>query len=505
MSERKDLLIELGCEELPARLIEDQLQQLANGLGQRLKDAGLIDNSSPDTLATPRRLAVRFHDVLDRQADRELERKGPAAQVALDADGNPTKAAEGFARSVGKRFDELDWLENEQGRWLYCKVKELGAPLAELLGPMLEATVRDMAGARSMRWSDRSDRFLRPIRWLTILHGETVVPLELFGLTADRLTQGHRIHGPGKHAIASAADYEQVLENAFVLVDLDRRRDRIAEQVAKLAESAELRVDDNPDLLSENVGLTEWPVAVMGSFDAEFLEVPEEALISSMQQHQKCFPVRQSDGRLAARFIAIANIESRDVPAMVSGFERVIRPRLADARFFWDQDRKSSLNDRRARLDDILFQEKLGSTGDKSRRLSELSTHLADDLGADANRVGRAAELCKCDLVSEMVGEFPELQGIMGRYYALADGEPDAIAQAIEQHYMPRQAGAELPSTPEGQVLALADRLDSIVGLFAAGKKPKGSKDPFALRRAALGVIRILEDSATALTLKSVV
>jgi len=508
--DRHPLLIELGCEELPARLIESQVKQLAKGIGDRLADAGMIDAgtndaSQPDIYATPRRLAVCFKDVLERQADRELERKGPAAKVALDAEGQPTKAAQGFARSVGKRFEDLDWLENEKGRWLYCKVQEAGSSLNEILGPILEATVRDMAGARSMRWSNQSDRFLRPIRWLTVLHGGAVVPIRLAGLIAGRITQGHRIHATGPHEITNASDYEQVLENACVLVNMDRRRKRISEQIQALVVDDNLSVDDNPALLSENVGLTEWPLAVMGSFDPEFLDVPEEALVSSMQQHQKCFPVRTDNGRLAARFIAIANIESIDKATMTAGFERVIRPRLADAQFFWNQDRKRSLEDRRPRLDNILFQEKLGSVGDKVRRLERIGAQLAASLNADPAQVQRAAQLCKCDLVTEMVGEFPELQGIMGRYFGLNDGEPKTVASAIEAHYMPRQAGAELPQDPEGQALAVADRLDSIVGLFAAGKQPKGSKDPFALRRAALGVIRILEASKTSLMLDKIV
>ncbi|AKS40397.1 glycine--tRNA ligase subunit beta [Wenzhouxiangella marina] len=506
MSTRADLLIELGCEELPARSIDQQLDLLCDGLQRRLVDAGLMDEGAAIArLATPRRLAVRFSQVLDRQADRELERKGPAENVALDADGKPSKAAEGFARSLGKSFEELDWLETDQGRWLYARITEPGKALDELLGPMLEETVKAMAGARSMRWSDLDERFLRPVRWLCVLHGERAIPLSLFGLSAGRRTQGHRIHGPGWHELASASDYERVLEAAHVVADRDRRRERIASQVSTLADKAGMRVDDNPDLLDENVGLTEWPVAVMGSFDEAFLEVPEEALISSMQQHQKCFPVRNVDGSLAPRFIAIANIESKDETAMIAGFERVIRPRLSDARFFWDQDRKQRLADRASRLDDVLFQEKLGSTGDKAARLGQLGRRLAESLAADPEQVARAASLCKCDLLTEMVGEFPELQGIMGRYYALADGENDAVAMAIEEHYMPRQAGAELPGTPAGQALALADRLDTVVGIFAAGKKPKGGKDPFALRRAALGIVRILEDSNCGLSLAEAV
>ena len=503
--QRKDLLIELGCEELPARLLEGQLDQLAKGVGQRLVDAGLIESAIPDRFATPRRLAVRFKHALERQPDRILKRTGPAENVALDTDGQPTRAAEGFARSVGKSFDELEWLDGDQGRRLFCTMEEKGAALDELLGSILEDTVRDLASARSMRWSDRSERFLRPIRWLIVLHGDRVIPLTLAGLNAGRLTQGHRIHSPGQHEIASADNYVQVLEGAHVLVDLSARRARISQQIDKLATTSELAADNNPELLSENVGLTEWPVAVLGSFDPAFLEVPEEALISSMQQHQKCFPLRQSDGRLTAKFIAIANIESEDVNAMTAGFERVIRPRLSDARFFWDQDRKVTLGKRRSRLDDILYEDALGSIGDKSTRLKQLASELSPKLGADAQAAARAAELCKCDLVTEMVGEFPELQGIMGAYYALADGESETVARAIEQHYMPRQAGADLPDSPEGQTLALADRLDSIVGLFAAGKKPKGSKDPFALRRAALGVVRILDQCKTALSLDSAV
>ncbi len=502
MSGAANLLIELGCEELPARLIDSQLQLLADGLEQRLVEAGLVESGTERVrLATPRRLAVRFSAVLFRQADRELERKGPAENVAFDADGKPTRAAEGFARSVGKSVAELDRLETDQGRWLYAKITEAGRSAAELLEPMLDETVRAMAGARSMRWSDRSERFLRPVRWLTVIHGTEVLPIKAFGLSAGRETFGHRIHAPGGHELASADDYESVLKQAFVIADPAERRKRIAEQLAGLVKQGGLNVDDNPELVDENAGLTEWPVAVIGDFDEAFLEVPEEALISSMQQHQKCFPLRLADGRLANRFVAIANIDSRNPEAMIAGFERVIRPRLSDARFFWSQDRKTRLEDRRAHLDNVLFQEKLGSTGDKVRRLTQLGRTLAPALGADPDSVARAAQLCKCDLLTEMVGEFPELQGTMGKYYALADGEPEAIARAIEEHYLPRQAGGDLPASVIGQTLALADRLDTVVGIFAAGKKPKGGKDPFALRRAALGIIRVLAESNSDLSL----
>jgi len=506
MSERQELLIELGCEELPARLLASQVKSLADGLGKRLGDAGLIEaDARIERFATPRRLAVRIDAVLKRQPDREIERKGPSEAAAFDAEGQPTRAALGFARSVGRPVDELTRLETEQGRWLLARITETGKGLAELLPGMLKETVAEMVGARSMRWSDRSDRFLRPVRWLVVLHGRDVVPLSLFGLAADRVTQGHRVHGSGDHSIADADAYETVLESAFVVADRAARAARIRGQVESIAGQAGLTPVMPETLLEENAGLTEWPVSVVGSFDPAFLEVPEEALISSMQQHQKCFPLRRPDGALADRFIAVANIDSRDPAAMTAGFERVIRPRLADARFFFEQDSQIDLDDARRRLDAILFQEKLGSVGDKVERLETLVERLAPALDADAAVCRRAAYLCKTDLVSDMVGEFPELQGTMGRHYARIHGEKEAVASAIESHYLPRHASDNLPEDAAGQTLALADRLDTIVGIFAAGKVPKSGKDPFALRRAALAVVRLLERNGTTLTLRGAV
>jgi glycyl-tRNA synthetase beta chain len=496
MNDRADLLIELGCEELPARLLSDQSRLLGQGLAGRLAEAGLIETSDDyRLLATPRRLAVQMPAVLSRQADRKLERKGPALNVAFDADGKPTRAAEGFARSVGRTVEELDRLETDQGAWLYAEVTEPGRSLADLLPELLEQTIREMAGARSMRWSDRQERFLRPVRWLLVLHGNEVLDIEAFGLKAGRITQGHRVHAAGGHEVPTAEEYEQVLAQAHVVVDGQARNDRIRSQVEALIDQAGYQSELDESLLDENAGLTEWPVAVIGEFDEDFLQVPEEALISSMQQHQKCFPLRNPDGTLANRFVAVANIDSNDPAAMIAGFERVIRPRLADARFFWQQDCKITLDERRSRLDEVLFQEKLGSVGAKIRRLETLVGQLAPALKADPETTARAAALCKSDLVTEMVGEFPELQGIMGGHYARVNGESDEVAVAIASHYQPRQSGDALPTDPAGQTLALADRLDTLIGIFAAGKKPKGGKDPFALRRAGLGIIRILEQS----------
>jgi len=490
------LLIELGCEELPARALRAQVDLLAKGLERRLDEAGLLGKHATTTaLVSPRRLAVLVEDTLPRQPDRTQERKGPAESAAFDAEGNPTKAAEGFARSVGVAVGELERLENDQGRWLFARVEQPGRALAELLPDMLSATVREMAGARSMRWSNRDERFLRPVRWLVALHGEDIVPVSLFGLEAGRTTRGHRVHAPGRHEIGAADEYEQVVERARVIARFNRRRALVAEQVESAAAGAGLATEADEALLDEVAGLVEWPVAVVGSFDPAFLAVPPEALVSSMREHQKSFPLFSADGTLAPKFIAVANLESSDTALMVHGFERVIRPRLADARFFYDQDRQQRLEQRRPRLDDMLFQERLGSIGDKARRLAKLAASIAPDFKADPDLCERAAALCKCDLVTEMVGEFPELQGTMGRYYAAADGEPAEVAEAIESHYLPRHAGDELPADPVGRALAVADRLDSLVGVFAAGKKPTGGKDPFALRRSALAVVRILESS----------
>ena len=507
------LLLELGCEELPARQLRKQAELLLNGLSKQLIEGGLSDASVQRRwLATPRRLAVLIEGVQSRQADRVLERKGPAEKAAFDDQGQPTQAALGFARSVGMTVDELDRLENEQGRWLFAKVHQPGKHLDELLPGWLEATVRDMAGARSMRWSDRSDKFLRPVRWIVALHGDRPVSLTLFGLEAGRETLGHRVHAPGKHLIERAEDYESVLERAFVRADFGRRRDEIFKRVraiehqlglsvdSKSAEAVETGTEDhdfadktNRELLDEVCGLIEWPVATVGSFDPDFLDVPAEALVSAMREHQKCFALYEPSGRLAPKFITIANLESTEPETMTHGFERVIRPRLADAQFFYQQDLKQPLASRLETLKMSVFHPQLGSLFDKTQRVIHLADALTDTFGAEAETCRRAAELAKCDLMTQMVGEFPELQGTMGRYYAEADNEAETVATAVESHYLPRYAGDRLPEDVAGRVLAVADRLDTLVGIFAAGQKPKGSKDPFALRRAALAVVRILD------------
>lgn len=491
-----DLLIELGCEELPPKSLTKLGQTLFTGFSSQLKKAGLTFNiEASHAFYTPRRLALLISAVAEKQPDQITERKGPALSAAFDAENKPTPAASGFARSVGKNVDELETLKTDAGEWLYCRVEKPGQALEDLLYPMLEKALAALPVAKPMRWAANDFSFIRPVHWLVVMHGSRVLNGSLFGLNAGNSTRGHRVHSPGPHEITTAGDYEGVLEAACVVVDQDKRQEMIKDQAITLGDSAGGRALIDDSLLAEVTNLVEWPRSICGSFDSEFLSVPAEALIASMQDHQKFFPVVNIDsGELMNRFIAVANLESLDFDAVCKGFERVIRPRLSDARFFWDQDNKSSIESWVKQLDSIVFQNALGSVGDKSRRIATISQKLAEETGFDPGDAKRAASLCKCDLVSQMVGEFPELQGIMGRYYALQSGETNEVAQAIGDHYLPAFSGDNLATQATGKIVALADRLDTLTGIFASGLKPTGNKDPFALRRAALGVIRILLD-----------
>jgi len=491
-----DLLIELGCEELPPKSLPGLGKALFSGFSAQLEKAGIsFDASASRVFYTPRRLSLLMTAVASRQPHQVLERKGPAVAAAFDADGQPTPAASGFARSVGKSVDELETLKTDKGEWLFCRVEKAGENLGTLLFPMLEKALAGLPVAKPMRWASNDFSFIRPVHWLVALYGADVINGSLFGLQAGNTTRGHRIHSPGPHTIDSAANYEQVLESAYVLADQHKRKQMIELQALELGKSAGGQALIDPDLLNEVSNLVEWPRSVVGSFDAEFLDVPSEALIASMQDHQKFFPILDKDGeRLLAQFITVANLESKNVEAVRKGFERVIRPRLADARFFWDQDNKTDIDSWLPLLDNIVFQKDLGSIGDKSRRMSIISKTIAEETSVDSSASQRVASLCKCDLVSHMVGEFPELQGTMGRYYADRSGESAEVAQAIGDHYQPAFSGDRLPATAIGKVVALADRLDTLTGIFATGLKPSGNKDPFALRRAALGLTRILLD-----------
>lgn len=501
-----DLLIELGCEELPPKSLPKLGKALFDGFSSELKKAELaFDAVSSRVYYTPRRLTLMMAGVAARQPDQVLERKGPAVSSAFDADMQPTPAALGFARSVSRSVEELDTLKTEQGEWLYCKVEKPGQALTSMLFPMLEKALAALPVAKPMRWASNDFSFIRPVHWLVAIHGTNVCEGSLFGLSAGNMTRGHRIHSPGPHKIPSATDYERVLETACVIVDQDKRRSLIEEQAIALGESAGGKALINKNLLEEVSNLVEWPRSICGSFDPKFLEVPAEALIASMQDHQKFFPVINIEtGGLLDRFITVANLESLDFDAVREGFERVIRPRLADARFFWDQDNKSPIEAWLPQLDSIVFQKTLGSVGDKSKRIANISVKIAEVTNVDPDVCQRAALLSKCDLVSHMVGEFPELQGIMGRYYAAKSGEKSTVAEAIGEHYLPAYSGDRLPPSVAGKVVALADRLDTLTGIFATGLKPSGNKDPFALRRAALGLIRILLDAELAIKLDKV-
>jgi len=488
----RDLLIELGTEELPPKALQTLSRSLLDGLLQRLEEAGLAPQSS-QAFATPRRLALRLSALPERQQDREVEKRGPALAAAFDAQGKPTRAAEGFARSCGVSVDQLQRRKTDKGEWLYFVQQQAGQALSDLLPEMLESALDALPIPKRMRWGDGDAEFVRPIHWLVMLLDDRVVPARVLGLESGRETRGHRFHAPQAIALADASEYETRLESeGRVVPGFAARRERIREQVE--AEAArlggELRIDDA--LLDEVTALVEWPVAVSGRFDEGFLEVPAEALVMTMQDNQKYFALFDDQGGLLPRFITVANIESRDPQQVVHGNERVIRPRFADARFFYDQDRKTPLSARLQSLETVVFQQQLGSLADKTLRIRRLAGAVADAAGADRLLAERAAELCKCDLMTDMVGEFPKLQGVMGRYYALHDGEPEEVALAIEQHYWPRHAGDATPRVAAGQCVALADRVDTLLGIFAIGQKPSGVKDPFGLRRAALGVIRII-------------
>ncbi|WP_110673702.1 glycine--tRNA ligase subunit beta [Salinicola sp. RZ23] len=484
------LLIELGVEELPPGALRDLAQALRDGVSKGLAEAE-VPMGSATALASPRRLAVRIEALADKQPDREVEKRGPALAAAFK-DGQPTKAAEGFARSCGVSVDELIHLETDKGTWLGYREQQQGESIDALLPAIVASAVNALPVPKNMRWGASRIEFSRPVHWLVLLYGDRVVDAEVLGLSAGRTTRGHRFHAPDAFDLAHADDYQAALENAYVLVDMDRRRARIREQVLAEAEVHDGQAVIDDALLEEVNGLVEWPVALTGSFDERFLEVPAECLISSMKANQKYFHLLDADGKLMPQFITVANIESEDPQQVIYGNEKVIRPRLADAVFFFETDRKQTLASRQTSLSNVVFQRELGSLADKAARSEVVASFIAEKIGGDSSAAARAAQLAKCDLVTEMVLEFPELQGIMGTYYARHDGEPDAVADALHEQYLPRFAGDEIPRTSTGMAIALADRLDTLTGIFGIGQRPTGAKDPFALRRATIGVLNIL-------------
>ncbi|MFC7369095.1 glycine--tRNA ligase subunit beta [Vreelandella zhaodongensis] len=494
------LLLELGAEELPPTALDALSDAFAAGIEKGLQEAE-IPFQSVAAYATPRRLAVQVMGLADKQPDREVERRGPALAAAFK-DGAPTKAAEGFARSCGVSVDELIHLETDKGTWLGYREQQQGESVQALLPEMLRKTLQSLPVPKNMRWGSSRVEFSRPVHWLVALYGSDVIAAEALGLQASRTTYGHRFHAPDAIQLEHADSYLTTLENAYVLADRQRRRERIREQVLAEAEVQEANAVIDKDLLVEVSGLVEWPVALTGSFDERFLEVPAECLISSMKANQKYFHLLDDQGKLKPLFITISNIDSADPQQVISGNEKVIRPRLADAAFFYDTDRKRTLASRIPQLESVVFQQQLGSLADKARRNTAIATYIAEQINADVGHAQRAVALAKCDLVTEMVLEFPELQGIMGRYYAEQDGEPADVAQALEEQYLPRFASDNIPQSLTGQALALADRLDTLVGIFGIGQRPTGAKDPFALRRASIGVLNILVKGELSLDLR---
>ncbi len=500
---QEDFLFELGTEELPPRALAQLSTALTRHMVEGLEKLGL-NHGEVTSYASPRRLAVLVAQLDTVRAGQIRERRGPALSAAFGDDGIPTPAAQGFARSCGVAVDDLETLETGQGAWLVHRTREADVPAAELLPKVVADALAALPIPKRMRWGDLKESFVRPVHWMVMLLGDHVVEMDMFGLRAGRETRGHRFHHPEPLFIPEPAAYAPLLETSGrVMADFAARREAIRGQVMAAAAGAggEAVIDDA--LLDEVTGMVEWPAPVVGSFDAEYLRVPAEALISAMKGHQKYFHLVDGAGALLPRFIAISNIESRDPALVREGNERVIRPRLADASFFWEQDRKTPLAQRVAALEQVVFQKKLGTLRQKTQRVTLLAGDIARRLEGSVDWAERAAWLSRCDLLTEMVGEFPELQGIMGRYYAAHDGEPAEVALALDEMYMPRFAGDRLPRTVTGQALALADRLDTLAGIFGIGLTPTGDKDPFALRRAALGLLRIMIERRLALDLMS--
>ncbi len=495
-----DLLFELGTEELPAGEISAMVAALKKGVTDGLAEHGLPFGPAVH-FSTPRRLAVRVENVAIKAPDTEQHVVGPPLSAAKNDAGEWTKAAEGFARKQGLSTNDLLIVEEQGAERIAAHLSQQGAEAAEVIPGIIANAVSAIPVSKRMRWGRSRDEFLRPVQWLLLLFGDRALPLELFGLTSGQDTRGHRFHHNEWLTVSSPEVYQDVLRDAKVLVDVKERRARIAEQVTALTNKGE-SVSLSDDLLDEVTGLVEWPSALRGSFDPEFLAVPSQALISAMKTHQKYFHLNDAtSGALLPAFITVANIESQQPEQVVSGNERVIRPRLSDAAFFFSNDKQSPLISRQERLGSVVFQQKLGSLLDKTRRIVAMAQQVASAIGADEATTIRAAELSKCDLVSEMVLEFPDLQGIAGAHYAQHDGEPATVAEAIEWHYYPRFAGDDLPQSAEATAVALADRLDTLVGIFGIGQPPTGSKDPFALRRASLAVIRMLIDLEAPLSL----
>ncbi|AMJ92854.1 glycine--tRNA ligase subunit beta [Alteromonas stellipolaris] len=500
----ENCLIELGTEELPPKALKSLGEAFAQQFEAALTAAEL-SFTSVSWFAAPRRLAVYVSALAESQADKTVEKRGPAVSAAFDADGTPTKAAQGWARGNGISVEDAERLVTDKGEWLLHKAHVPGKQIGELVESLLNQAIAKLPIPKAMRWGNYTTQFIRPVHTLTALYGSEVVNLTALGLASGRTIQGHRFHGDARFELDHADNYASALEAHYVVADFAARKDKVRQQLQTAADALSLTPDFNEDLLEEIASLVEWPVVMQASFEEGFLAVPKEALIYTMKDDQKYVPLLDSEGQLSNTFLFVSNIESQDPIQVISGNEKVIRPRLADAEFFFNSDKKTSLESRLASLESVLFQKQLGTLKEKSERISALSGFIASQIDANEALAARAGLLAKTDLMTNMVMEFPDVQGVMGKYYALNDGEDAAVAEALYEQYMPRFAGDALPSPGVSAAVALADKLDTLVGIFGIGQLPKGDKDPFALRRAAIGVLRIITELSLPLDLEALV
>ena len=494
----QDFLLELGTEELPPKLLQKISNALTTNLTDQLSELKL-SFGKVESFATPRRLAVLVHDLQLQQDDQTVERKGPALSA-------PDQAVEGFAKSCGVSKQDLSHKAFGKADYYFFTKEQKGLKTTDLLEEVVDTAIKKIPIAKPMRWGNLDFTFVRPTHWLVMMLGSEVVPATVMGLSAGNTTKGLRFTGEQEFGIDNAADYQQTLfDRAQIEVDFDARKQIIRKQVMQVASKSKANAVIDESLLDEVCALVEYPCAFSGGFDQKFLSVPEEALISAMKSHQKYFHMVDDNEKLLPSFISVANIESSDLSVIIDGNERVIRPRLSDSEFFWEKDKAESLESRLSKLNDVLFMKLLGSMGDKVKRIESLSSYIAGVIGANVDYSARAGLLSKSDLVSDMVGEFADLQGVMGGYYALNDGEDESVSIAIREHYHPRFSGDSLPSSREGLVVAIADKLDTITGIYGIGQGPTGSKDPYALRRMALGLLRIMVEGQLNLDLKALI